>query len=77
QLAWSAYAIEIKDKTLTLYYDYQPWKGEKYIDAKHSIIMQNVSTFQFMSAGSVMKIQVCVETDLVEDYSLCKEKTIF
>ena len=78
QLAWSAYAIEIKDKTLTLYYDYQPWKGEKYINAKqHSIIMQNVSTFQFMSAGSVMKIQVCVETDLVEDYSLCKEKTIF
>ncbi len=77
QLAWSAYAIEIKDKTLTLYYDYQPWKGEKYIDAKYSIIMQNVSTFQFMSAGSVMKIQVCVETDLVEDYSLCKEKTIF
>jgi len=78
QLAWSAYAVEIKNGDLTLYYDYQPWKGEKYSDdGKKAIIMQNVSTFEFMSAGSVMKIQVCVKTDLVEDYSLCKEKTIF
>ena len=77
QLAWSAYAVEIKDGNLTLYYDYQPWKGEKYKDGKSALIMQNVSTFEFMSAGSVMKIQVCVKTDLVEDYSLCKEKTIF
>ena len=77
QLAWSAYAVEIKNGDLTLYYDYQPWKNEKYRDGKKAIIMQNVSTFEFMSAGSVMKIQVCVKTDLVEDYSLCKEKTIF
>jgi len=77
QFAWTAYAIEIKNNILTLYYDYQPWKGEKYTDAKKSVIMDNVSTFRFMSAGSIMKIQVCVKTDLVEDYSLCKEKTIF
>ena len=77
QLAWTAYAVEIKDGNLTLYYDYQPWKGEQYNDGKSALIMQNVSTFEFMSAGSVMKIQVCVKTDLVEDYSLCKEKTIF
>jgi prepilin-type N-terminal cleavage/methylation domain-containing protein len=79
QLAWSAYAIELNatSEDLTLYYDYQPWKGDTYKDAKSSLIMQNVSTFRFMAAGSLMKIQVCVKTDLVEDYSLCKEKTVF
>ena len=84
QLAWSAYAVAIQDYndttntgTLMLYYDYQPWKNEKYSDGQSSIIMNDVSTFRFMSAGSVVKIQVCVNTDLVKDYSLCKEKTIF
>jgi len=86
QLVWSAYAVKISDYndtthsgTLMLYYDYQPWKGETYHDkdTKSSILMQNVSTFRFMSSGSVIKIQVCVKTDLLEDYSLCKEKTIF
>lgn len=84
QLAWSAYAVGISDYnqttkkgTLMLYYDYQPWKGESYTNAKSAKIMDNVSTFQFMAIGSIVKIQVCVKTDLIEEYSLCKEKTIF
>ena len=81
-LAWSAYAIVYEPGTdnkgtLRLYYDYRPWNGEKMTDGKNSILMTDVSTFQFMSVGSIMKIQVCTKTDLVEDYSLCKEKTIF
>ncbi|MBN2782867.1 MAG: protein containing prepilin-type N- cleavage/methylation domain protein, partial [Campylobacterales bacterium] len=79
QLAWSAYAIEhnATTKDLTLYYDYQPWQGDSYKDGKSSTLMQNVSTFRFKGVGSVVKIQVCVKTNLVEDYSLCKEKTVF
>jgi prepilin-type N-terminal cleavage/methylation domain-containing protein len=90
QLAWTAYAVGISDYddtnntgTLRLYYDYQPWEGETYLlqadgsATKSAIIMKNVSTFQFKSIGSIVKIQVCVNSDLVEDYSLCKEKTIF
>ena len=81
-LAWTAYAIVYEpgtdDKgTLYLYYDYQPWNGEKMTDGKKSILMTDVSTFQFMSIGSIMKIQVCTKSDLEEEYSLCKEKTIF
>lgn len=81
-LAWTAYAIVYEPGTnnkgtLRLYYDYRPWNGEKMTDGKSSILMNDVSTFQFMSIGSIMKIQVCTKTDLVEDYSLCKEKTIF
>ncbi len=84
QLAWTAYAVGITDYnagtntgTLTLWYDYQPWEGESYTNGKSATIMENVSTFQFKAVGSVIKIQVCVNSDVVEDYSLCKEKTIF
>ncbi|MBU1659352.1 prepilin-type N-terminal cleavage/methylation domain-containing protein [bacterium] len=86
KLAWTAYAIVytpgVNNKgTLNLYYDYQPWNGEKYSDTdkniKNALIMENVSTFQFRAIGSVVKIQVCVKSNLVEEYSLCKEKTIF
>jgi len=84
QLAWTAYAVGISDYdagtntgTLMLYYDYQPWKGESYANGTAVKIMDNVSTFRFRAAGSIIKIEVCVNSDLVEDYSLCKEKTIF
>jgi len=81
-LAWTAYAIVYEPGTdnkgtLRLYYDYQPWNGEKMTDGNNSILMTDVSTFQFMSIGSIMKIQVCTKSDLKEKYSLCKEKTIF
>ncbi len=87
QLAWSAYAVGISDYddakksgTLMLYYDYQPWEGEDYnnTNASSAILMENVSTFRFKAIGSVVKIQVCVKSTVMkEDYSLCKEKTIF
>ena len=82
KLAWTANAIvyetETNNKgTLKFYYDYQPWKGEDYADGKVSIIMKNVDTFKFMAIDSIIKIQVCVKTDLLEEYSLCKEKTVF
>ena len=86
QLAWSANAVYLEADgkgnntyDLVFYYDYQPWNGEKYNDngVKSSVIMQNVSTFQFRAVGSMVKIQVCVESNLAEEHSLCKEKTIF
>lgn len=78
KLAWTAYAVvHSADGNLTLYYDYQPWNGQTYLNGKSALIMQDVDTFQFMAVGSLVKIQVCVNSDLVEDYSLCKEKTIF
>lgn len=80
KLAWSAYAVvHSADGNLTLYYDYQPWKGETYLSntTKHAVIMEDVDTFTFMAIGSLVKIQVCVNSNLVEDYSLCKEKTIY
>lgn len=96
KLAWTAYAVGIvnydttDDKntgTLTLWYDYQPWNGDTYLTkadgtaTKSQTIMENVSTFQFMAIGSLIKIQVCSNSDLLEneneEYSVCKEKTIY
>ena len=79
QLAWSAYAFEHNPTTkeLFLYYDYQPWNGELFTSGQKNLLMKNVSTFRFKAVGSVVKIQVCVKSDLMEDYSLCKEKTIY
>lgn len=78
KLAWSAYAIEHLDDNLTLSYNYQPWLGERYnTNARRSLIMQGVTSFKFLTIGSLIKIQVCVGSDLIEDYSICKEKTIY
>ncbi len=80
-----------KTGTLKLYYNYQPWldkDGDSLTDqlnkapnVKSSIIMENVSDFQFLSVGSIMKIKVCTKSKVLKkdggDYSLCKEKTIF
>jgi len=79
KLTWSAYAVvhNINNDELRFYYDYQPWLGETYKDGKDALIMQDVDTFQFMSIGSLIKIQLCIKTDLVENYSLCKDKTVF
>jgi len=80
QISWTANAFELKDGNLSFYYDYQPWEGEYYRDdAKKVVLMQDVDTFRFIAIGSVVKIQLCVHSNLVdnEEYSVCKEKTIF
>jgi prepilin-type N-terminal cleavage/methylation domain-containing protein len=84
QLAWSAYAVRLEDgdgdgnaDDLVFYYNYRPWAGKKYSDVNGTLLMQDVDTFQFMAIGSVVKIQICTTNDLLEEYSLCKEKTVF
>jgi hypothetical protein len=79
QLAWTAYAVALEGTSLFLYYDYQPWNGEYYneITSSKVLLMEDVDTFRFKSVGSVIKIQVCVNTDVIDNYSLCKEKTIY
>ena len=78
KLVWSANALKLdSNNSLILYYDYQPWNGESYNDGKSAIIVENVSTFRAIAIGSIIKVQVCIESKLVEEYSLCKEKTVF
>ena len=79
QFSKSAYAIELKDRTLTLYSNYAPWSGETMKNGQ--ILMENVTTFQFRSLGDTMLIQLCVgDNNLTlenKEYSICKEKVVF
>ena len=86
KLVWTANAIAIEnyDTTtkmgdLVFYYNYQPWNGltTSSPNRKRSVIMENVSTFKFKAVGSIIKIQVCAKSNVIEEYSICKEKTIF
>jgi len=88
KLSWTANAVVIENYDtekgmgdLFFYYNYQPWNGQHIKDTpanlKRVLLMENVSTFKFLSIGSILKIQICTKSDLVEEYSLCKEKTIF
>jgi len=81
KLAWTAYAVSMEQNLTTntwnlyFYYDFQPWNGD--LPTNRTLLMKNVSTFQVIAVGSLLKIQVCTKSDLLEEYSLCKEKTIF
>lgn len=89
KLAWTANAVVMENYDtekyngkdmgdLYFYYDYQPWNGQNfYTHGKRALLMEQVSTFQAMAIGSIIKIQICSKSDLVEEYALCKEKTIF
>jgi len=86
KLDWTAYAVVLENYNagtnmgdLVFYYDYQPWSlaGANYLNGKRSLIMENVSTFRALAVGDIIKIQVCTKSNLVEEYSICKEKTIF
>ncbi len=86
-LAWSAYALipegtNTNDFNLTLYYNYQPWEGEKYTDVNtlHSTLMEHVSTFRFSQIGETIRIKICInDANRSGDYNFgfCKERVIF
>ncbi|MDD2790804.1 MAG: type II secretion system protein [Sulfurimonas sp.] len=80
-LAWSAYAIVHNGTDLILYYNYQPWAGQNYLNGTPELLMQNVDTFRIKTnpSGGIFSIMVCARSNLIagEDHSICKEKVIF
>ncbi len=88
KLVWSAYAIApdpltcTNDCSLSLYWNYQPWKNEKFSDTGKnilkSLLVENVTTFKFKQDGDVMRIKLCVKGQVVDkNVSVCKEKVVF
>ena len=82
KLAWTAYALEVDASgTLRLYYDYQPWLGQRYNDGNgtSAILIQNVTTTKLRTIGDMINIQVCISENNItgSEYSICKEKAIF
>lgn len=63
---------------LVLRYDYQPWKGEKYINAKSKVLVRNISVFRFSGFGDNIRFKICVKERIGFDseISTCKEKAV-
>lgn len=85
KLAWSAYAIAPHDPDgdglhdLMLYYNYQPWNGESYINSQYSsTLMHNVTVFKFSESGGVIRFKLCASENIGEDFNVttCKEKVV-
>jgi prepilin-type N-terminal cleavage/methylation domain-containing protein len=84
RLAWSAYALvpegdKERDFNLTLYYNYQPWAGEKYSDGKRSVVAEHVSSFKFLQSGNTIRIKLCIQDSNQTGigFGFCKEKAVF
>lgn len=84
RLAWSAYALvpegnKENDFNLTLYYNYQPWAGEKYSDGNSSIVAEHVSSFKFLQSGNTIRVKLCIQDSNQTGigFGFCKEKAVF
>jgi prepilin-type N-terminal cleavage/methylation domain-containing protein len=86
KLAWSAYTIAPHDPDgdglhdLMLYYNYQPWNGESYLDntTSRSTLMHNVTVFKFSESGGVIRFKLCASENIGQDFNVttCKEKVV-
>jgi len=87
KLVWTAYAIapdpiNCTDRCdLVLYWNYQPWSGERFDTAQNvfkNLLVENVTTFKFRQDGDVMRIKLCAGEIVVDNnISVCKEKVVF
>ena len=86
-LSWTAYALvpegDEKDFNLSLYYNYQPWYGEKYNDKhkniKKSLVAEHVTSFKFLQSGNTIRIKLCIGdgNQTSTNFGFCKEKAVF
>ncbi len=68
---------------LKLFYNYQPWEGERLDNAIDSIpratLVHNVTVFKFAESASVIRFKICAQENIgATDYniSICKEKAV-
>ena len=79
KLSWTAYSIFNEKQTdselsnLYLYYNYQPWNGEKLEGAKRSLLAKNISVFKYVEHSKVIKFKICLQARILDQtISSCK-----
>ncbi len=82
KLAWSSYALVVKDGDLLLYYNFEPTARINIPDddaTKKKLLMKNISTFRFVGAGRTIRFKICKQENIGEDFNItaCKEKAVF
>lgn len=75
KLSWSSFKILPQDNNLILYYNYQPWVGETYLNAKSSLLITNISTFLVTKNNNILTIKLCIDNDFLNS-SQCEERSI-
>jgi len=81
-LSCSAYALVPEgnggDYNLTLYYDYQPWMGETYKNGKKSVLITNLTKFNFRRRDRAIELKLCAHTGEGEyNATFCSAKVVF
>ena len=90
KLAWSAYAICPRDRgnnhyDLELFYNYQPWEGERLngtncnsTTGEKATLITNITVFKFAESGNTFRFKLCAQENIGEDFNvtICKEKAI-
>jgi hypothetical protein len=85
KLVWSAYAIVPSPHPgaaslfdLELYYNYQPWLGEKYSDGSHHTLAENVTVFKYNGIGDTIRFKLCIQEKIgdTNTVNICKEKAV-
>ena len=68
----------VKVWDLKLYYNYQPWLGEKMTDGENSTLLKNVSVFRFKQEDNALRIKLCTLEQVSDSsqISICKEKAV-
>ena len=65
---------------LRLFYGYQPWENETYLQGRSSLLLRNVSVFRFIKETNNVRIKLCVAEQagigVNNHYSICKEKAV-
>lgn len=75
--------IGVENFNLTLKYNYRPWEGEKYTDAKGALLAEDVSVFRFKQDDSNLRLQICLRDDGRNfdpeklDLIICKNQVVF
>ncbi len=80
----SAYAIVPKQNAqgnydLYLYYNFRPWKGERFSDGKSQLLVQNVTKFNFRRVAHTIELKLCTNSVVSSDINvtICGKKVIF
>jgi len=87
QIVSTAYAVILTPATpingvnvwdLKLYYNYQPWNGQNYMQGKNATLLKNVSVFRFKHELNSIRIKLCTleRISATEHISICKEKAV-
>ena len=80
----SAYAIVPKPNAqgnhdLYLYYNFRPWKGERFSDGKSVLLVQNVTKFNFRRVAHSIELRLCTNAAISSDINvtICGKKVVF